>query len=75
MKSHAPIEHFKNIVTGISVEFFYRHNFTSGDLLKGELINDSETASLVLRNASLLRFIDRLWLHTNILYLLVISRY
>ena len=50
----------KNLATGMSVEFFYRHNCTSGDLLKGELTNDGETALFVFRNESLVRFIDRL---------------
>ena len=75
LKSHAPIVHFKNIATGMSMEFCYRHNCTSGDLLKGELINNGETARLFFRNASLVRFIDILWSLTNILYLLVISKY
>ena len=75
LKSHAPIEDFKNMATGMNVEFFYRHNCNSGDLLKGELINNRETAFFVLRNGSLVRFNDRLWLHTNLHYLLVISKY
>ena len=73
LKSHAPIVHFKDIVMGMSVKFCYRYNCTSGDLLKGELINDGETALFVFRNASLVRIIDIHW--SDLLIFLVTYKY